>query len=83
VDHEQLAYVTTAAQWPRTGCEFDQVELVLGELLFKGTDSDDAVEYTVEHPYLANLAVHLLCAPVQSTTRDLMGGNDEAPNEEA
>jgi hypothetical protein len=65
------------AQWLRADCEFDQVELALGE--FKRTD--DADKYTVEHRDLANLAVYLFCAPIQSAIQDLMGGFDVAPDE--
>jgi hypothetical protein len=66
------------AEWLRADSVFDQVELALGE--FKRTD--DADEYTVEHPDLANLAVYLLCAPTQSATCVLIGGFVGASDEE-
>jgi hypothetical protein len=66
-------------QWLRTDCGYDQVELALGE--FKRTDDSD--EYAVEHPDLGYLAVDLLCAPIQSTSCDLIGGLDVAPEKKA
>jgi hypothetical protein len=54
------------AAWLMEDGEFNQVELPPGK--FKGTDDAAGywLQHTVEHPGIANLAVHLLCCPVQS-----------------
>jgi hypothetical protein len=67
-DEERRNLKKDLGRWLKVDGEFGQVELPGGK--FKGTDNavDFWLEHTVEHPGLANLAVHFLCCPVQSAS---------------